>query len=238
VAGVWHAVRAERVRAGFRHQPRRLPHRGVDGGGGPRAEGDPAAPDRDRLQEGRWVAANKALGITLATEVEIHADDAHINAISRAEVALLRDLESKPLACRAYLLAGGMADELMQAQPNDKLVWLAQRAALKNGFERRMRGLVWTRPDDRETWTVMRRLGRGPVTALTPAEETARAKYLDGAPELICSGAIKESINLMAMSEVEAARARRIAMANTARIDPAQVMARVCGDLNQGWSCP
>jgi len=42
----------------------------------------------------------------------------------------------------------------------------------------------------------------------------------------------------MAMSEVEAARARRISMANTARIDPAQVMARVCGDRNQGWSCP
>jgi len=190
------------------------------------------------FKNGGWVAANKALVIALATEVEIHADDAHINAISRAEVALLRDLESRPLACRAYLLAGGMADELMQAQPNDKLVWLAQRAALKNGFERRMRGLVWTRPDDRETSTVMRRLGRGPVTALTPAEETARAKYLEGAPELICNGAIKESINLMAMSEVEAARARRIAMANTARIDPAQVMARVCGDRNQGWSCP
>jgi hypothetical protein len=190
------------------------------------------------FKNGGWAAANKALGISLATEVEIHADDAHINAISRAEVALLRDLESRPLACRAYLLAGGMSDELLRAQPNDKLVWLAQRAALKNGFERRMRGIVWTRPNDREAYDSMRRLGRGPVTAMTPAEETARAKYLDGAPELVCSGAIKESINLMALSESEAARVRRIFMANTARIDAAKVMAMVCSDLNQGWSCP
>jgi hypothetical protein len=45
------------------------------------------------------VAAKKALRIGLTTEVEVYADDEHINAISRAELALLRDLENKPLAC-------------------------------------------------------------------------------------------------------------------------------------------
>ena len=131
-----------------------------------------------------------------------------------------------------------MADDLLWAQPNDKLVWLAHRAALTNGFERRMKRIVWTRPDEREIGDVLRSLGRGPVTSLTSGERTARARYLDGDPELVCRAAIKESINLIAMSDGEAARVRRIAMANTARIDAAQVMARVCGDLNQGWSCP
>ncbi len=64
---------------------------------------------------GGWVAANKALDISLAAEVEVYADDEHINAITHAELALLRDLKSKPLACRAFLFAGGMADELLQA---------------------------------------------------------------------------------------------------------------------------
>ena len=57
---------------------------------------------------GGWIAANKALNISLAAEVEAYADDEHINAITRAELALLRALESKPLACRAFLYVGGM----------------------------------------------------------------------------------------------------------------------------------
>lgn len=80
---------------------------------------------------GGWVAANKALQMSLATEVEIYADDQHINAITRAESVLLRDLENKPLACRAFLFAGGMADDLLRAQPDDMLVWSAHRAAME-----------------------------------------------------------------------------------------------------------
>src|SRR6201989_2542899 len=38
------------------------------------------------FKTGGWVAANKALRIALAAEVEVYADDAHINAISRAEM--------------------------------------------------------------------------------------------------------------------------------------------------------
>ena len=189
------------------------------------------------FNEGGWVAANKALGISLATEVEVYADDEHINATSRAELALLRDLENTPPACKAYLLAGGMAEELLQAKPNDTLVWLAGRAALRNGFERRMSGVVWTRPDDTEIADVMRRLSRGPVAALTPAELAAEASYLEGAPELFCSGSIKEYRNLLAMDYADAARARRILMANGARIDVPKVISAVCLE-NIGWSCP
>ena len=186
---------------------------------------------------GGWVAANKALRISLAAEVEVYADDAHINAISHAELALLRALESKPLACRAFLFAGGMADELLQAKPDDQLVWFAHQAALKNGFERRLSGIGGTKPDAKDTAEVMQFLGRGPIAALTPAELTARANYLDGDPQLTCSAAIKEAQNLAAMDAADAARLRRILMANTARIDASRVLSKICIELNSGWSC-
>jgi hypothetical protein len=184
------------------------------------------------------VAANKALRISLAAEVEVYADDEHINAISRAELALLLDLENKPLACRAFLFAGGMADELLQAKPDDQLAWLAHRAAMQNGFERRLSGIAWTKPDDKEIAAVMRYLDRGPIAALTPAELTATAAYLDGDPHLACSAAIKEARNLRAMDAADAARVRRIFMANSARIDVARVISSICAESNNGWSCP
>ena len=188
--------------------------------------------------QGGWVAANKALRISLAAEVEVYADDEHINAITRAELALLRDLENKPLACRAFLFAGGMADELPQAKPDDQLAWFAHQAALQNGFERRLSGIGWTRPNEKETADVMRFLGRGPIAALTPAELTATANYLDGDPDLACSAAIKEAWNLTAMDAADAARVRRVLMANSARIDVAKVMSKICAEPNKGWSCP
>jgi hypothetical protein len=186
---------------------------------------------------GGWVEANKALQMSLATEVEVYADDEHINAISRAESVLLHDLESRPLACRAFLFAGGMADDLVPAQPDDALSASAHRAAMENGFERRMNGVRWAQPDDQQIIDVMRYLDREPVAALTSAELTATAKYLDGDPQLACSAAIKQSKNLMAMPDGEAARARRILMANTARIDIVNVISKVCRQLNDGWSC-
>jgi len=75
---------------------------------------------------------------------------------------------------------GGMADELLQAKPDDQLLWFAHKAALQNGFERRLSGIGWTRPNEKETTDVMWFLGRGPIAALTPAELTATANYLDG----------------------------------------------------------
>ncbi len=186
---------------------------------------------------GGWVAANKALQMSLATDVEVYADDEHINAITRAESVLLRDLENKPLACRAFLFAGGMADDLLPAQPDDTLVWYAHRAAMENGFERRMHGIRWTRPDDPKTIDVMRNLSRGPIAGLTGAELTATAKYLEGDPELACSAAIKQSNNLMALHDADAARARRILMANTAAIDVVSVISSICRERNDGWSC-
>jgi hypothetical protein len=187
---------------------------------------------------GGWVAANKALKISLVTEVEVYADDEHINAITVAELALLRRLESKPLACRAFLFAGGMADELLQAKPDDQLLWFAHQAAVKNGFERRLHGIGETRPDANDTAEVIRFLDHGPIAALTPAELAAQADYLDGDPELACSAAIKQAQNLTALDAADAASARRILMANSARIDVPGVLSKICVEPNSGWSCP
>jgi hypothetical protein len=186
---------------------------------------------------GGWVEANKALQMSLATEVEVYADDEHINAITRTELVLLHDLENRPLACRAFLFAGGMADDLVPAKPDDTLLASAHRAAMENGFERRMNGARWAQPDDQQTIDVMRYLSQGPIAAQTGAELTATTKYLDGDPQLACSAAIKQSQNLMAMPDGDAARARRILIANTARIDIARVISRICRELNDGWSC-
>jgi hypothetical protein len=84
----------------------------------------------------------------------------------------------------------------------------------------------------------MRFLGSGPIAALTPAELTATANYLDGDPDLACSAAIKKAWNLTAMDAADAARVRRVLMANTARIDVAKVMSEICAEPNNGWSCP
>ena len=127
--------------------------------------------------------------------------------------------------------------DLLRAQPDDTLLWYAHRAAMENGFERRMNGNSWTQPDDPETIDVMRNLSQRPIAALTGAELTASTKYLDGDPELACGAAIKKSRNLMAMHDGDAARARRILIANTARIDIVNVISKICRELNDGWSC-
>jgi hypothetical protein len=100
-----------------------------------------------------------------------------------------------------------------------------------------MNGIRWTPPGDQEIIDVMQYLSQGPVAALTGAELTATARYLNGDPELACSAAIKQSQNLMAMPDGDAARASRILMANTAKVDIAKVLSRICRELNEGWSC-
>ena len=54
---------------------------------------------------GGWRAAIGALKSSLATEVEVYADDEHISAILRAELPLYLKLESEPLLCKSSLLA-------------------------------------------------------------------------------------------------------------------------------------
>jgi hypothetical protein len=50
-----------------------------------------------RTEEAFNKGGNGALKLSLATEVEVYADDEHINAISHANLAVLLKLENKPL---------------------------------------------------------------------------------------------------------------------------------------------
>jgi hypothetical protein len=184
-----------------------------------------------------WRAANGALKLSLASEVEVYADDEHINAIFHANLAVLLKLENKPLACKAFLFAGSEENEFPEARQEVAEAALAFRTAVENGFNRKMSGINWTRPDDEQIINVYGYLSRGPIAALTHAELTAVAKYLDGDAELICSAAIKKSRNLLAMDGRDAAQAKRILIANTGKIDLVRVLSKLCRDHGDDLAC-
>jgi ATP-dependent 26S proteasome regulatory subunit len=68
------------------------------------------------------------------------------------------------------------------------------------------------------------------AAALTQAESTAVAKYVEGEAALVCSAAVKKARNLVAMDDGDSADAERIRMANTGNIDIARMMKRLAGD--------
>jgi hypothetical protein len=191
----------------------------------------------EAFNKGGWRAANGALKLSLATELEVYADDEHINAISHADLALRLKLESNPPACKAYLLADGEQNEVQEAKQEAAELAFAHRAAVENGFNRKMSGINWTRPSGQQIINVHEYLGRGPIAALTPAELTAEAKYLDGEAELVCSGSIKRSRNLMAMAGRDAAYIKRILIANSEKIDIVHVLSKLCRDQRNGLVC-
>ena len=192
---------------------------------------------RKAFDQGGWRAANGALQLSLATEVEVYADDEHINAVVQAALPLLLKLEDNPPQCKSYMLAGAQADELLEARPEaDRLssIWLA---AIENGFSRRTSGIGWTKPNDEQSLNIWVQVKRGPIATLTQAELEAAAEYLDGDAQLVCSGSIKESRNLLAMESREAAYAKRVLIANTGKIDIARVLSKLCREKNSGLNC-
>jgi hypothetical protein len=191
----------------------------------------------EAFNKGGWRAANRALKLSLATELEVYADDEHINAISQADLALRLRLEGNPPVCKAHLLADGEQNELQEAPQEVAELSLAHRAAIENGFNRKMSGINWTRPSSQQIINVHEYLGRGPIAALTDAELTAEAKYLDGEAELVCSGSIKRSRNLIAMAGRDAAYIKRILISNSDKIDIVQVLSKLCRDERHGLAC-
>lgn len=190
------------------------------------------------FNKGGWRAANGALRISLASEVEIYADDEHINAISRAGLMLLQKLENNPAACKAYLFFGAEKNEYPEAATELAKLDLAHRAAIENGFDRRVSGIIWTRPSDDEVLNIERQLERGPVAKLSDAEVSNGAKYLDGDAELACSASVKKMRNLLAMDDRDAADAERIRLTNTGKIDVAHVLDRLCREEKRDPACP
>jgi hypothetical protein len=72
---------------------------------------------------------------------------------------------------------------------------------------------------------------------VTYDERNADEKYLDGDARLTCSASIKKEKNLAAMNGPDAARAKRILIANTGKIDMGHVLSKLCRDKDHGLAC-
>jgi hypothetical protein len=189
------------------------------------------------FSKGGWRAANRALQLSLVTQLAVYADDKHINTITRATFAVLLKLQDQPLACKTYLLAGAPNHDSLDVGHEIAEVASAERSAEDNGFNRKREGVRWTEPNDQQINNVFAYLRRGPIDVLTPAELAAEANYLDGDAQLTCSGSIKEHRNLLAMRESDAAYAQRILIANTAKVDLPKALSKLCGEQKSEPAC-
>jgi hypothetical protein len=189
------------------------------------------------FNETGWRGANGALKLALATEVEVYADDVHQNNVRRAELAVLLKLQDAPSACKAYLVAGTEQNEIVYAGQEFELLQLANRAAIENGFDRKMHGEIWTPPEYQQVLDVHGSLGRGPVAALTLEELSAETKYLDADPGVYCSAAIKRQRNLIALGDHEAAQASRVLLTMLTGIDISSVLSKLCRDKDNNLTC-
>ncbi len=186
---------------------------------------------------GGWPAANSALNMILANEMEAYADDAHISAVDRAELAALLKLASNPLACKSYLLAGSQLGEFADAAQELAELGAAHGAAIENGFDRKANGVARAQAIDEEITRIETQLNLGPFAQLTRQELGAQARYLDGNPDLLCSAAIKKQLNLLSMVSADAAYVSRMRRARECKIDIVEVRAKLCREPGNGLSC-
>jgi hypothetical protein len=173
----------------------------------------------------------------LASEMEVYADDEHINALDRAELATLLKLASNPLACKSYLLAGSQRGEFTDAAQEVADLGAAHGAAIANGFERRMKGVARTQTSDAEIAAVETQLRLGPFAELTRQELGAQSRYLGGNAALMCSAATKKQLNLLSMDSADSASASRKRRAGNYYIDIVEVRAKLCREPGNGLSC-
>ncbi|MBH5370145.1 hypothetical protein [Bradyrhizobium glycinis] len=190
------------------------------------------------FNEGGWPAANGVLNIILANEMEAYADDEHINALDRAELAALLKLMSDPLACKSFLMAGFQRGEFSDAAQQLAELGAAHGAAIANGFERKIKGVARAQADDEELRAIEMQLRLGPFAELTRQELGAQSRYLDGNPALMCSAAIKKQLNLLSADSVYSAYASRLRRARDSKIDVVEVRAKLCREPGNGLSCP
>jgi hypothetical protein len=186
---------------------------------------------------GGWPAANGVLNMILATEMVAYADDDHILAVDRAQLAALLKLASNPVECKSYLLAGYQRGEFRDAAQEFAELGSASGAAIANGFERKTKGVARAQASDAEITVIETQLRLGPFAELTRQELGAQARYLDGNPELMCSAAIKKQLNLLSADSADAAYASRIRRAGDCKIDIVEVRAKLCREPGNGLSC-
>ena len=186
---------------------------------------------------GGWSAANNVLNAILATEMVAYADDEHIIAVDRAQLAALLKLASNPLECKSYLLVGSQRGEFPDAAQEFADLGAANGAAIANGFERKTNGVGRAQVIGTEIEAIETQLRLGPFAELTRQELGAEARYLDGNPELMCSAAIKRQLNLLSAASADAAHVSRIRKARDCKIDFVEVRAKLCREPGNGLSC-
>jgi hypothetical protein len=176
---------------------------------------------------GGWRAAQVALDIALATQLEPYADDEHVLAMTRVELRVLDKLKATPSDCKAYLLLGARGDDFQDSRPELNELLAASHAALHNGFDRKGQGVAWNQPLDYTVLNDDRSLAMQPLP-LSSAELQALAKYVDGDATQICSGSIKRLKNLLSKDPSEAARIEREHIYLTDWIDWVKVLRTFC----------
>ena len=191
----------------------------------------------EAFDKGGWRAANGALNMSLQSEVDVYADDQHLNAVSRARLALLLRLASNPLACKSYLLAGAERGEFPEAEQELADLAVVEREATVNGFDRKMNGIPRQQPNHSEILAVEQQLSEGPFVQLTQQELAAETRYVEGNPDRLCSASIKKHLNLLFGDDHGAAQAARIRIANCGLFDLSQVLATLCREPGSGLSC-
>jgi hypothetical protein len=177
---------------------------------------------------GGWRAANAAVGMALATQLEPYADDEHVLAMTRTTLRVLGKLKATPSDCKAFLLVGVQSkDDFQAARPElDEFIAL-HNAAFQNGFDRKSQGVTWRQPPDDAILNDDRSLAMQPVP-LSSAELQALAKYVDGDATQYCSARIKLQKNLLSKDPSEAARIEREHIYLTDRIDWVKVLRTLC----------
>jgi hypothetical protein len=191
----------------------------------------------EAFNEGGWPAANGVLNMILANEMESYADDEHINALDRAELAALLKLASNPLACKSYLLAGSQGGEFPDAAQEFADLGAAHGTAIANGFERKMKGVARSEASDAEIAAIETQLRLGPFAELTRQELGAQSRYLDGNAGLMCSAATKKQLNLLSVDSADSAYVSRMRRTRTYNIDIVEVRAKLCREPGNGLSC-
>ena len=191
------------------------------------------------FDKGGWRAAQAALDLALATQLEVYADDEHVLAIARGTLRVLGKLKKAPSDCKAFLLAGARNDDFQDAKLELNESSAAHHAAIQNGFDRKSQGVTWSPPPDSAILDDERSLSLQPQ-ALSPAELQAQAKYVDGDAAQYCSGSIKQLTNLLSRAPSEAARIKREQIYLTNQIAWVRVMGTLCrgqGDRSGGLVC-
>lgn len=172
-----------------------------------------------------WPAANMAIRLVLASEIEPYADDTHILAMERANLSVLLALESTPSLCKVYALAGSTSQIEAVAKREVAALSAAHWEDVQNGTIRKRSGVEWHTPEYGERVAASLQIKNG---ANSLSNEEARAYERSGTrdpvavtvdPTALCHARVAIARNILALPAAEGARIGRILISNVTNID-------------------